>query len=172
MRESPPERLALVLLAAAFLLLFFGAELTPIPCTGLWGRDVGMEPKHMSHPLFQESLKIPQHWRESEPKGTLTYHQYMPPEPRQGSRADPQAKGSALGPPGPLLWEETDSQQPPPGYGLRFCSPGSLSPQNPPLSNPESKIRGVWPLVLYSPRSQGSVSPGRPSVPRSPSLTP
>uniref|UniRef100_A0A8D1A7W4 MEF2 activating motif and SAP domain containing transcriptional regulator n=1 Tax=Sus scrofa TaxID=9823 RepID=A0A8D1A7W4_PIG len=38
----------------------------------------------------------------------------MPPEPRQGTRADPQAEGSALGPPGPPLWEGTHSQQPPP----------------------------------------------------------
>ncbi|XP_020950348.1 MEF2-activating motif and SAP domain-containing transcriptional regulator isoform X3 [Sus scrofa] len=61
-----------------------------------------------------ESPKISQHWREPKPKGNLTYHQYMPPEPRQGTRADPQAEGSALGPPGPPLWEGTHSQQPPP----------------------------------------------------------
>ncbi|XP_015977921.1 MEF2-activating motif and SAP domain-containing transcriptional regulator isoform X2 [Rousettus aegyptiacus] len=59
----------------------------------------------------------------------------MPPEPRQGSRADPQAKGSALGPPGPLLWEETDSQQPPPGMKptpLGPSLPGVPSPTPPP----------------------------------------
>ncbi|XP_015447565.1 MEF2-activating motif and SAP domain-containing transcriptional regulator [Pteropus alecto] len=59
----------------------------------------------------------------------------MPPEPRQGSRADPQAKGSALGPPGPLLWEETNSQQPPPGMKpTPLCPslPGVPSPSPPP----------------------------------------
>ncbi|XP_019597058.1 MEF2-activating motif and SAP domain-containing transcriptional regulator isoform X1 [Rhinolophus sinicus] len=64
--------------------------------------------------LKKESPKISSHWRQSKPKGNLTYHQYMPPEPRQGSRADLQAKKSALGPPGPPLWEETNSQQPSP----------------------------------------------------------
>ncbi|XP_044902959.1 MEF2-activating motif and SAP domain-containing transcriptional regulator isoform X1 [Felis catus] len=63
---------------------------------------------------LKESPKISQHWREPKPKGNLTYHQYMPPGPRQGSRVDPQAKMLALGPPGPPLWEGTDSQRPPP----------------------------------------------------------
>ncbi|XP_023382591.1 MEF2-activating motif and SAP domain-containing transcriptional regulator, partial [Pteropus vampyrus] len=31
------------------------------------------------------------------------------PPGHQGSRADPRAKGLAPGPPGPLLWEETNS---------------------------------------------------------------
>ncbi|XP_036861892.2 MEF2-activating motif and SAP domain-containing transcriptional regulator isoform X1 [Manis javanica] len=60
---------------------------------------------------LKDSPKISQHSKEPKPKGNLTYHQYMPPEPRQGSRADPQAEGSALGLPGPSLWEGT--QQPP-----------------------------------------------------------
>ncbi|XP_049476734.1 MEF2-activating motif and SAP domain-containing transcriptional regulator [Panthera uncia] len=63
---------------------------------------------------LKESPKISQHWREPKPKGNLTYHQYMPPGPRQGSRVDPQAKMLALGPPGPPLWEGTNSQRPPP----------------------------------------------------------
>ncbi|XP_063456547.1 MEF2-activating motif and SAP domain-containing transcriptional regulator isoform X2 [Pan paniscus] len=59
----------------------------------------------------------------------------MPPEPRQGSRADPQAEGSALGPPGPSLWEGTDSQQPHPRMKpspLTPCPPGVPSPSPPP----------------------------------------
>ncbi|KAL4666798.1 hypothetical protein H8959_005487 [Pygathrix nigripes] len=59
----------------------------------------------------------------------------MPPEPRQGSRADPQAEGSALGPPGPPLWEGTDSQQPHPRMKpsvLTPCPPGVPSPSPPP----------------------------------------
>nr|XP_011734491.1 MEF2-activating motif and SAP domain-containing transcriptional regulator isoform X7 [Macaca nemestrina] len=85
--------------------------------------------------LFQESPKISQRWRESKPRGNLTYHQYMPPEPRQGSRADPQAEGSALGPPGPPLWEGTDSQQAHPRMKpcvLTPCPPGVPSPSPPP----------------------------------------
>ncbi|XP_030676864.1 MEF2-activating motif and SAP domain-containing transcriptional regulator isoform X1 [Nomascus leucogenys] len=83
----------------------------------------------------KESPKISQRWRESKPRGNLTYHQYMPPEPRQGSRADPQAEGSALGPPGPPLWEETDSQQPHPRMKpspLTPCPPGVPSSSPPP----------------------------------------
>uniref|UniRef100_A0A671ECJ4 MEF2 activating motif and SAP domain containing transcriptional regulator n=1 Tax=Rhinolophus ferrumequinum TaxID=59479 RepID=A0A671ECJ4_RHIFE len=59
----------------------------------------------------------------------------MPPEPRQGSRADLQAKRSALGPPGPPLWEETNSQQPPPRMKptpLPSSLPGVPSPSPPP----------------------------------------
>nr|XP_015296871.2 MEF2-activating motif and SAP domain-containing transcriptional regulator isoform X8 [Macaca fascicularis] len=88
-----------------------------------------------SYLLFQESPKISQRWRESKPRGNLTYHQYMPPEPRQGSRADPQAEGSALGPPGPPLWEGTESQQPHPRMKpcvLTPCPPGVPSPSPPP----------------------------------------
>ncbi|XP_073880175.1 MEF2-activating motif and SAP domain-containing transcriptional regulator isoform X18 [Macaca fascicularis] len=83
----------------------------------------------------KKSPKISQRWRESKPRGNLTYHQYMPPEPRQGSRADPQAEGSALGPPGPPLWEGTDSQQPHPRMKpcvLTPCPPGVPSPSPPP----------------------------------------
>ncbi|KAF5925905.1 hypothetical protein HPG69_000396, partial [Diceros bicornis minor] len=81
--------------------------------------------------LKKESPKISQHWREPKPKGNLTYHQYMPPEPRQRSRADPQAEGSALGPPGPPLWEERNSQQPP----LRM-KPTPLTPSLPGIPSP------------------------------------
>ncbi|XP_062945857.1 MEF2-activating motif and SAP domain-containing transcriptional regulator [Cynocephalus volans] len=83
----------------------------------------------------KESLKISQHWKETKPRGNLTYHQYMPPEPRQGSRAGPQAEGSALGPPRPPVWEGTNSQQlhtrmkPTP---LTPSPPGVPSPSPPP----------------------------------------
>ncbi|XP_061028915.1 MEF2-activating motif and SAP domain-containing transcriptional regulator [Eubalaena glacialis] len=90
------------------------------------------EPKHYPwRSLKKESPKISQHWREPKPKEHLTYHQYMPPEPRQGSRADPQAEGSALGPPGPPPWEWTNSQQPPPRMkpsALTRSPPGVPSP--------------------------------------------
>uniref|UniRef100_A0A8C3X3P3 MEF2-activating motif and SAP domain-containing transcriptional regulator n=1 Tax=Catagonus wagneri TaxID=51154 RepID=A0A8C3X3P3_9CETA len=59
----------------------------------------------------------------------------MPPEPRQGARADPQAEGSALGPPGPPLWAGTNAQQPPPRMKpTPFTSspPGIPSPSPPP----------------------------------------
>ncbi|XP_011834791.1 PREDICTED: MEF2-activating motif and SAP domain-containing transcriptional regulator [Mandrillus leucophaeus] len=108
----------------------------------------------------KESPKISQRWRESKPRGNLTYHQYMPPEPRQGSRADPQAEGSALGPPGPPLWEGTDSQQPHPRYDAPFCSPG-------PQKFRPLKLR---PKALAAARRQGSVKPSaashRPPLPR------
>nr|XP_014585084.1 MEF2-activating motif and SAP domain-containing transcriptional regulator isoform X7 [Equus caballus] len=42
--------------------------------------------------LKKESPKISQQWREPKPEGNLTHHQYMPPEPRQGSRTDPQTE--------------------------------------------------------------------------------
>ncbi|XP_035868400.1 MEF2-activating motif and SAP domain-containing transcriptional regulator [Phyllostomus discolor] len=83
--------------------------------------------------LKKESPNISQHWREAKPKGNLTYHQYIPPEPRQGSRADPQAKGSAEGPPGPPLCEEMKSQQPP-----SRMKPTPLPPSLPGVSNPSS----------------------------------
>ncbi|XP_059939541.1 MEF2-activating motif and SAP domain-containing transcriptional regulator isoform X3 [Mesoplodon densirostris] len=92
------------------------------------------EPKHCPwRSLKKESPKISQHWREPKPKKNLTYHQYMPPEPRQGSRADPQAEGSALGPPGPPPWEWTNSQQPPPRMKL---SPLTPSPPGVPSPSP------------------------------------
>ncbi|XP_054105612.1 MEF2-activating motif and SAP domain-containing transcriptional regulator isoform X5 [Callithrix jacchus] len=79
----------------------------------------------------KESPKTSQRWRESKPRGNLTYHQYMPPEPRQGARAGPQAEGSALGPPGPPLWEGTDSQQPHPRM-----KPTPLTPRPPGVPRP------------------------------------
>ncbi|KAM5209719.1 MEF2-activating motif and SAP domain-containing transcriptional regulator isoform 2-T3 [Hipposideros larvatus] len=97
--------------------------------------DLLPEPKSCPWRSPKASPKISSHWRESKPKGNLTYHQYMPPEPRQGSRTDLQAKGSALGPPGPPLWEETNSQQPPPRMKptpLPPSLPGVPSPSPPP----------------------------------------
>ncbi|XP_019513813.1 PREDICTED: MEF2-activating motif and SAP domain-containing transcriptional regulator isoform X3 [Hipposideros armiger] len=97
--------------------------------------DLNPEPKSCPWRSPKASPKISSHWRESKPKGNLTYHQYMPPEPRQGSRTDLQAKGSALGPPGPPLWEETNSQQPPPRMKptpLPPSLPGVPSPSPPP----------------------------------------
>ncbi|KAM8788981.1 MEF2-activating motif and SAP domain-containing transcriptional regulator isoform 2-T2 [Rhynchonycteris naso] len=79
---------------------------------------------------LKESPKISQHWRVAKPKGNLTYDQYTLPEPKQGSRADPQAKGSAMDPPGPPLWEETNSRQPPPRM-----KPTPLPPSLPGVSN-------------------------------------
>ncbi|XP_047645891.1 MEF2-activating motif and SAP domain-containing transcriptional regulator isoform X2 [Phacochoerus africanus] len=98
-----------------------GPALAPAPASPsgpapfLFNPGVLPEPEYCPwRSLKKESPKISQHWREPKPKGNLTYHQYMPPEPRQGTRADPQAEGSALGPPGPPLWEGTNLQQPPP----------------------------------------------------------
>ncbi|EHH59754.1 hypothetical protein EGM_09943, partial [Macaca fascicularis] len=144
----------------------------------------------------KESPKISQRWRESKPRGNLTYHQYMPPEPRQGSRADPQAEGSALGPPGPPLWEGTESQQPHPRMKpcvLTPCPPGVPSPSPPPhklelqtlkleeLTRERPKPRredtpagAPWPRLrpkaLAAALRQGSVKPSaashRPPLPR------
>ncbi|XP_048646551.1 MEF2-activating motif and SAP domain-containing transcriptional regulator isoform X4 [Marmota marmota marmota] len=83
----------------------------------------------------KESSKTSQRWSESKPRGNLTYHQYMPPEPRQGSRADPQVERSALGPQGPPLWEGTNSQQLHPRMKptpLTPFQPGVPSPSPPP----------------------------------------
>ncbi|XP_057569255.1 MEF2-activating motif and SAP domain-containing transcriptional regulator isoform X2 [Hippopotamus amphibius kiboko] len=93
------------------------------------------EPKHCPWRSLKESPKISQHWREPKLKGNLTYHQYMPPEPRQRSRADPGAEGSALGRPGPPPWEGTNSQQPPPRMKPTRLTPspvGVPSPSSPP----------------------------------------
>uniref|UniRef100_H0WN14 MEF2-activating motif and SAP domain-containing transcriptional regulator n=1 Tax=Otolemur garnettii TaxID=30611 RepID=H0WN14_OTOGA len=82
-----------------------------------------------------ESLKISQSWRESKSKENLTYYQYMSPQPKQGTGADPQAEeGSALGPPRRLLWEKTNSQQPHPrmkSTPLITSPPGVPSPSTP-----------------------------------------
>ncbi|XP_077603621.1 MEF2-activating motif and SAP domain-containing transcriptional regulator isoform X2 [Crocuta crocuta] len=80
---------------------------------------------------LKESPKISQHWREPKPKGNLTYHQYMPPGPRQGSRVDTQAKMLALRPPGPPRWEGTNSQRPPPRM-----EPIPLTPSPPGVPSP------------------------------------
>ncbi|XP_032341505.1 MEF2-activating motif and SAP domain-containing transcriptional regulator isoform X5 [Camelus ferus] len=81
--------------------------------------------------LKKDSPKISRHWREPKPKGNLTYHQYMPPEPKQGSRANPQAERPVLSPPGQPLWEETNSQQP-----LSRMKPTSLTPSPPGVPSP------------------------------------
>ncbi|ERE71124.1 MEF2-activating motif and SAP domain-containing transcriptional regulator isoform X2 [Cricetulus griseus] len=77
----------------------------------------------------KESSKNSQHWKEPKVRGNLTYHLYMPPEGRQGPRADLQAEGSTLGPPGPPLWEEKNSQSPHPR--MKPSSPGDSSPSPP-----------------------------------------
>ncbi|KAM9631958.1 MEF2-activating motif and SAP domain-containing transcriptional regulator isoform 3-T3 [Trichechus inunguis] len=100
--------------------LFSPGVLLPEPEYGLW-----RSPK-------KESPKIAQRWSHPKPKGNLTYHQYMPPEPRQGSRGDPQAEGTALGPPGPPLWEGTNSQQPHPRMKSTPSPSGAPSPSPPP----------------------------------------
>uniref|UniRef100_A0A8C0PN46 MEF2 activating motif and SAP domain containing transcriptional regulator n=1 Tax=Canis lupus familiaris TaxID=9615 RepID=A0A8C0PN46_CANLF len=55
----------------------------------------------------------------------------IPPGRRQGSRVDPPAKELALGPPGPPLWEGTNSQQPPPRM-----KPTALTPSPPGVPRP------------------------------------
>nr|XP_004672323.1 MEF2-activating motif and SAP domain-containing transcriptional regulator isoform X2 [Jaculus jaculus] len=79
----------------------------------------------------KESPKKSQHWREPKAKGNLTYHLYMPSAPRQGPRTATKAGGSALGPLGPPLLEEPDSQQPHP-----LMKPTSLTPSAPGVSSP------------------------------------
>lgn len=62
----------------------------------------------------------------------------MPPEPRQGSRADPQVERSALGPQGPPLWEGTNSEQLHPRYDPHFSSLGTQKFRSyHPASNPQ-----------------------------------
>ncbi|XP_006868232.1 PREDICTED: MEF2-activating motif and SAP domain-containing transcriptional regulator isoform X2 [Chrysochloris asiatica] len=83
----------------------------------------------------KESFKITQRWKKPKPKGNLTYHQYMPSEPRQRSRGDPLAEEKALGPPGPPLWEGTNSRQPSPRMKpipTTPSPPGAPSPSPPP----------------------------------------
>nr|XP_048299188.1 MEF2-activating motif and SAP domain-containing transcriptional regulator isoform X1 [Myodes glareolus] len=77
----------------------------------------------------KESSKNSQHWKEPKVRGNLTYHLYMPPERRQGPREDLQAEGSTLGPPGPSLWEEKNSQRPHPR--MKPSSPGNSRPSPP-----------------------------------------
>ncbi|XP_054444500.1 MEF2-activating motif and SAP domain-containing transcriptional regulator [Pteronotus mesoamericanus] len=116
-----------------------GLALTPTPASLLGPAAFLSSPGVLHHEsqrcpwksLKKESSKISQHWREAKPKGNLTYHQYRPPEPRQRSRADPQAKGSAEGPPGPPLCEEMKSQQPP-----SRMKPTPFPPSLPGVSNP------------------------------------
>ncbi|XP_053067048.1 MEF2-activating motif and SAP domain-containing transcriptional regulator isoform X4 [Acinonyx jubatus] len=131
---------------------------------------------------LKESPKISQHWREPKPKGNLTYHQYMPLGPRQGSRVDPQAKMLALGPPGPPLWEGTNSQRPPPrmkpipltpsppGVPSASPSPHKLELQTLKLEELTLKSgRGCHPPLL--PRA-AETQPTAPAPARAPALTP
>ncbi|XP_059009720.1 MEF2-activating motif and SAP domain-containing transcriptional regulator isoform X3 [Mustela lutreola] len=97
--------------------------------------DLLLESEYSPWRSLKESPKISQHWREPKPKGNLTYHQYMPPGQRQGSRVNPQAKGLALGPLGPPLWEGTKSQQPPPRTTARM-KPTALTPSPPGVPSP------------------------------------
>ncbi|XP_066121385.1 MEF2-activating motif and SAP domain-containing transcriptional regulator isoform X5 [Saccopteryx bilineata] len=121
------------------------------------------ESQHCSWRSLEESPKISQHWREVKPKRNLTYDQYTPPEPRQGSRADPQAKGSAMDPPGPPLWEETNSQQPP----LRM-KPTLLPPSLPGVSNssPSPHKLELQTLKLEELTSKSSPTSDPPPLPR------
>ncbi|XP_060507639.2 MEF2-activating motif and SAP domain-containing transcriptional regulator isoform X2 [Panthera onca] len=131
---------------------------------------------------LKESPKISQHWREPKPKGNLTYHQYMPPGPRQGSRVDPQAKMLALGPPGPPLWEGTNSQRPPPRMKPIPLTP---SPPGVPSASPsphklELQTLKLEELTLKSGRSchppplprAAETQPTAPAPARAPALTP
>ncbi|KAG8521391.1 MEF2-activating motif and SAP domain-containing transcriptional regulator, partial [Galemys pyrenaicus] len=86
------------------------------------------EPEYCS---WKSLKKNSGHWREPTLKGNLTYHQYMPPETRQGSRAESQAQESALGPPRRRLWEGAKSQQPPPRM-----KPSPLAPSTPGVPSP------------------------------------
>ncbi|XP_073082231.1 MEF2-activating motif and SAP domain-containing transcriptional regulator isoform X4 [Manis javanica] len=117
---------------------------------------------------LKDSPKISQHSKEPKPKGNLTYHQYMPPEPRQGSRADPQAEGSALGLPGPSLWEGT--QQPPHRMKPTPPAPSPLgvpSPSPPPhkLELQTLKLEELTVWLSPPPGSPPSTASPRPSPP-------
>ncbi|KAM9631959.1 MEF2-activating motif and SAP domain-containing transcriptional regulator isoform 4-T4 [Trichechus inunguis] len=85
----------------------------------------------------------------------------MPPEPRQGSRGDPQAEGTALGPPGPPLWEGTNSQQPHPRMKSTPSPSGAPSP-SPPPHKLELQTLKLEELTLKS----GAASDDRPPLPR------
>ncbi|XP_055001878.1 MEF2-activating motif and SAP domain-containing transcriptional regulator [Sorex araneus] len=92
----------------------------------------GPEPEHCPwRSLKKEPSKISTHWREPEQQGNLTYHQYMPPESREGSRANPQAERSAQGPRGPPLWEGANSQQ-----SASRMTPTPLNPSAPGVPSP------------------------------------
>ncbi|XP_029398382.1 MEF2-activating motif and SAP domain-containing transcriptional regulator [Mus pahari] len=77
----------------------------------------------------KESPKNSQHWKEPKVRGNLTYHLYMPPEQRQGSRADLHVERPTLGPPEPPLWEKKNSQRPHPR--MKPSSPRVSSPSPP-----------------------------------------
>nr|XP_044615472.1 MEF2-activating motif and SAP domain-containing transcriptional regulator isoform X4 [Equus asinus] len=122
--------------------------------------------------LKKESPKISQQWREPKPEGNLTHHQYMPPEPRQGSRTDPQTERSALGPPGSPLWEGTNSLQPPPRMKptpVTASPPGIPSPSPPPhkMELQTLKLEELTSFLSRFPKVQSRLPP----TPRSPPST-
>ncbi|XP_069314190.1 MEF2-activating motif and SAP domain-containing transcriptional regulator isoform X2 [Eulemur rufifrons] len=90
----------------------------------------------------------------------------MPPEPRQGSRLDPQAEeGSAPGPPRPPLWEGTKSQQPHSRMKptpLTPSPPGVPSP-SPPPHKLELQTLKLEELTVKS--NPASLKPPLPSAP-------
>lgn len=89
--------------------------------------------------LKKESSKIGPHWLEPEQQGNLTYHQYISPETRPPPQAHPQAERSTRGPPGPLLWEGTKSQQP--ASRLKPVTLlGPSPPGDPNSSHPQHKL--------------------------------
>ncbi|KAM6222873.1 MEF2-activating motif and SAP domain-containing transcriptional regulator isoform 2-T2 [Rhynchocyon petersi] len=87
----------------------------------------------------------------------------MPPEPRQGVRGDPQAEGPALGPPGPALWEGTNSQPPPP----RMKPTSTPSPPGAPSPSPTPHKLELQTLKLEELTLKSGPAAGRPPLPRS-----
>ncbi|KAM5236806.1 MEF2-activating motif and SAP domain-containing transcriptional regulator [Ctenodactylus gundi] len=77
--------------------------------------------------------EVSQRWTEPKSRGNLTYHHYMPPEPRPESRARPQTEGSAVHPGGPPLLEGTNTQQP-----LSRMKPSPRAPSPPGVPSPLS----------------------------------
>nr|XP_023505825.1 MEF2-activating motif and SAP domain-containing transcriptional regulator isoform X3 [Equus caballus] len=100
--------------------------------------------------LKKESPKISQQWREPKPEGNLTHHQYMPPEPRQGSRTDPQ----------------TERMKPTP---VTASPPGIPSPSPPPhkMELQTLKLEELTSFLSRFPKVQSRLPP----TPRSPPST-
>ncbi|XP_017656586.1 MEF2-activating motif and SAP domain-containing transcriptional regulator isoform X2 [Nannospalax galili] len=107
-----------------------GPALPSVPASFLFSPGI-LPPKPAYCPWRspkKESPKSSQYWREPKSRGNLTYHLYMPPEQRQGPRADPQTEGSALGPLEPPLWDGKNSQQ---HLRMKPSPPGVSSPSPP-----------------------------------------
>ncbi|XP_048185865.1 MEF2-activating motif and SAP domain-containing transcriptional regulator [Perognathus longimembris pacificus] len=100
------------------------------------------------------SPKVSQRWREPTSRGNLTYHQYMPPEPRQGPRADPQAEGKALGSPKPPLKMGTSSQLPYPKTKPPTPSPPGVCGPPPPSHKLELQTLKLEELTVSELRQQ------------------